>query len=263
MSLLALQRDFRRWLIDLPVTMEYWVDEDARAGLDVYHNAYRVQLTECLRGTFEKTLLWIGEDAFIDAARIHIERTPPHGWTLGAYGDGFDRTLAELYPDDSEVTELAWLDHALGRAFESPDATPIAPEALADVDWDNARLSLTPTLQIADAHTNAGAIWSALAAEETPPAPAMLSVPGAMLIWRQEFTPCFRTVEAVERDALTLILAGISFGALCAMLIDRRGAEQGVAQAAALLGQWIGEGLILSIDPEEKEWPCVSFSPPC
>lgn len=144
MSLAALQRDFRDWLTDVPVRMDYWVDDHARAGLDIYHNAYRVQLVECLKDTFEKTFLWIGEDAFIDAARVHIERTPPSGWTLGAYGVGFDETLADLYPDDAEIAELAWLDWALSRAFEGADAAAIAADTLGEIDWDRAILHLIP-----------------------------------------------------------------------------------------------------------------------
>lgn len=249
MTLVALQRDFRNWLIDAPVEMDRWVD-GAGAGLAVYHNAYRVQLIDCLRGTFEKTLLWLGDDAFTDAARCHIESTPPHGWTLGAYGSGFDGTLAALYPDDPEVAELAWLDWALSRAFEGPNAATLGPEALGSVDWDNARLTLNPTFQMANARTNAGAIWFALSQQNDPPAATMLPEPGAMLVWRQNFTPCFRTVEEIERDALALAGAGMSFGTLCSVMVDRCGGDRGVTQAGTLLGQWINDGLIVAIVAE-------------
>lgn len=250
MSLAAMQRDFRGWLTDATAAMDQWVDADARAGLAVYHNAYRVQLVDCLRDTFEKTLLWLGEDAFIDAARAHIESTPPHGWTLGVYGDGFTHTLSEVYPDDAEVAELAWLDWALSRAFEGPDAAPVSTEALAAVDWDNAGLVFAPTMQIMAANTNAGAIWSALSAQEDPPMAALLPEPGAMLVWRQDFTPCFRTLEATEAFALEQIITGATFGALCLALIERCGEGEGISQAGALLGQWIGDGLITAFSQD-------------
>ena len=254
MTLAALQRDFRNSLIDVPVEMDQWMDEPARAGLAIYHNAYRVQLVDCMRETFEKTLLWLGDDTFTEAARTHIETTPPSGWTLGVYGEGFDRTLARLYPDDPEVTELPWLDWALSRAFEGPDAASLDPAKLVNMDWDNAVLKPVPTFRMGDAHTNAGAIWSALSAGNNPPAAAMLPEPGAMLVWRQDFTPCFRTIDAIERDALGLINAGESFGALCSNLIDRCGEEGGISLSGTLLGQWISDGLIAAI--EQKEMPC-------
>lgn len=255
MTLAALQRDFRSWLIDAPVRMDQWVDEEAGAGLAVYHNAYRVQLVDCLRDTFEKTLLWLGHDAFTEAARSHIENTPPNGWTLGVYGEGFDRTLSGLYPEDPEVAELAWLDWALSRAFEGTDAALLDPATLADVDWDNAVLKLVPTFRIGDVRTNAGAIWSALSAGDTPAAAVMLAEASAMLVWRQGFTPCFRTIDAIERDAIALIYVGETFGALCSRLIDRCGEEAGISLSGTLLGQWIRDGLIAAI--EQKETPCA------
>jgi hypothetical protein len=251
MTLAALQRDFRKSLIDEPAGMGQWVDKGARPGLAIYHNAYRVQLVDCLLETFEKTHLWLGDDAFTEAARTHIESTPPYGWTLGIYGEGFECTLAALYPDDPEVAELAWLDWALSRAFEGQDAPPLDPVTLQDADWDNAVLKLVPTFRLRSACTNAGAIWSALSAESDVPAAAMLPEPGAMLVWRQEFTPCFRTIEAIERDALRLIEAGESFGALCSILIERSGEDAGVTQAGALLGQWIGDGLIAAVETKD------------
>ncbi|MBJ7376072.1 DNA-binding domain-containing protein [Sphingobium sp.] len=247
MSLAAMQRDFAGWLTDRPGSMAAWVDGAAQAGLDVYHNAYHMRLADCLHEMFEKTALWLGDEAFMTAARAHIDGRPPHGWTLGVYGDGFDRTLARLYPDDREVEELTWLDHALTRTFEGRDADPVSAERLAGVDWDEASLIFVPTLSIGPAITNAGAIWSALAAQEQPPAAAMLPEAGAMLVWRQGFTPCFRAIGTVEADMLADAVAGASFSALCASLIDRLGEEAGVRAAGALLGQWIGEGLITDI----------------
>lgn len=252
MSLAALQRDFRDWLTDVPVAMDDWVDGHARAGLDIYHNAYRVQLVECLKDTFAKTFLWLGEDAFIDAARVHIERTPPSGWTLGAYGVRFDETLADLYPDDAEVAELAWLDWALSRAFEGPDAATIAADTLAQIDWDRAILHLIPSVRIGRAGTNAGAIWSALEAQDAPPAAVLLPNAGAMLVWRQDFTPCFRTIEAIEQRALEIVGSGSSFTALCTILIEQLGEEAGIAHAGSMLAEWIDHGLILAIN-EPKE----------
>jgi hypothetical protein len=246
MSLAEMQRDFRAWLLDAPNGIERRATP--RCGLDVYHNAYRVQLADCLRETFEKVFLWLGEDAFLVAARTYIEGTPPHGWTLGAYGADFDRTLAALYPGDPEVAELARLDWALCRAFDGPDARTVLPAALGATDWDRAVLRLVPTTRIFGAATNAGAIWSALTAGDTPPAAAMLPAPGAMLVWRQDFTPCFRTIEAIEQEALELVTAGKTFGAVCSALVAKLGPDAGVQQAGTMLGQWLHNGLVRALE---------------
>jgi hypothetical protein len=173
-----------------------------------------------------------------------IQRNPPHGWTLGIYGEGFDRTLASLYPQDPEVAELAWLEWALAQAFVGRDADGIAPNELAEIDWDTARLLCAPTVRMAPATTNAGAIWSAQVAGEEPPMAAHLPQAGVMLVWRQALTPCFRTIEADEGRALTLILGGKSFGELCDDLVACVG-EAGVQQAGVMLGQWLRDGVVI------------------
>jgi hypothetical protein len=243
MSLIALQRDFRRHLLDGAGAVEDWIAPGALAGLHVYHNAYRVQLTDCLAETYPQLHAWLGGPGFVEAARCHIERTPPSGWTLGVYGAGFDCTLAGLYPDDPEVPDLASLEWMLAEACEGADAVALPSAAIAGIDWDAARLSFVPTLRIASARTNAGGIWSALSAGTAPPAATLLPEPAAMLVWRQDFTPCFRTIEAIECDALQMA-ADTGFADLCAMLVAARGEEAGVMLAGAMLGQWFTDGMV-------------------
>lgn len=254
MSLLALQRDFRRHLVDEPCRIDVWVDDPA-PGLAVYHNAYRAQLADCLAETFAQTHAWLGGEAFVAAVREHVERTPPSGWTLGVYGENFAGTLAALYPDDPEVAELAALEWLLSRAFEAGDTAAMPAAAIAGIDWDKAAITFAYSLAAAPARTNAGAIWSALVAGDAPPAAAILPEPGMMLVWRQDFTPCFRTIEMIEYGAITLAAAGLGFADLCAMLVEKRGEAAGLALAGRMLGQWFADGLI--IDVITKEIPCA------
>ncbi|MEO5596015.1 MAG: DNA-binding domain-containing protein [Lysobacteraceae bacterium] len=248
MSLLALQRTFHASLMDASEPPLSTMDGALDPGVAVHRNNYRSQLIACLRETFEKTRAWLGEEAFSAAAISHSIATPPHSWTLGAYGEGFDRTLAALYPRDPEVAELAWLDWALSRAFEGADATPLAPEALTLIDWDDARLLLAPTLRIAPIATNALAIWSALAAETMPPTAELLPEPTHAVVWRQEFTPNFRSIDAIEQAALAQVRGGATFGELCGTLVDACGEDTGIATASALLGQWLRDALVVGVD---------------
>lgn len=248
MSLLATQRRFRTALIgDLEDVAVHFGNEASATGLAVYHNAYRVQLVDCLRETFERLDAWLGSEAFTLAALAHIAERPPHGWTLGVYGDGFDATLARLYPDDPEVSELAWLEWALSTAFAGIDATPLAANGLPAIDWDRARLDFVPTLQMGEAATNVGAIWSALSAGETPPAAETLPARAALLVWRQDYTPSFRTIDKDERQALALMLSGATFGELCLAQVEHWGADEGVARAGKFLGQWLHDGLVTGV----------------
>lgn len=250
MGLLALQREFHLHLIDAGGRIDRWIDEPA-AGLAVYHNAYRAQLIDCLAETYAQTHAWLGDEAFLAAMREHVERTPPNSWTLGDYGESFGRTLAVLHPDDPEIAELALLEWRLLRVFESGDAPALPSSAIGEIDWDVSSLVLVPSLQMVPVFTNAGAIWSALVAGATPPAVALLPEPAVMLIWRQDFTPCFRTIEMIEHAAMAQVTAGVGFADLCTALVETHGEEDGLALAGEMLGQWFADGLISKVITKE------------
>ncbi|MBN8847497.1 MULTISPECIES: DNA-binding domain-containing protein [unclassified Sphingomonas] len=249
MSLLALQRDMRLWLTREDGDAAARLGDDTAPGLRVYQNNYRAQLAACLGESFERTRDWIGGEAFHRAVVAHVDRVPPHSWTLDAYGRDFPATLAALYPADPEVAELAWLDMALGEAFVATDAVALTADDLTDIDWDRAVLRLTPTLDLGDLTTNATAIWSALAEGEEPPSVELLPEPGAILVWRQGYTARFRAIDQYERQALLSIRAGMRFADLCTAMADAFGEEAGIARAGRMLGRWIGDGLIVAAQP--------------
>lgn len=248
MSLLARQRALRDHILAAEPDGVEGVAPGAARGLAVYRHAYRAQLAACLRETFEKTHAWLGDEAFNTACEAHIVAHPPHSWTLDDYGDGFDQTLRELYPNDPEVGELAWLDWTLSRAFSGPDADTVSAEALAAVDWDRAVLRLAPTLAVAEARSNAAAIWSAMAEDGTPPAATVLPRPAAVRVWRIGLSPQFRTIEDLERRALELARDGVSFADLCDQLADQNDSGHVAQVLGAMLGGWLRDGLIVAVD---------------
>jgi hypothetical protein len=244
MSLLALQRDFA-------AALRRKTDMDGGAGLAVYRNNYRASLAACLEDSFAKTRDWIGGEAFATVVARHVDRVPPSSWTLDVYPRDFPDTLQLLYPGDPEVAELAWLESALDEAFVAPDAAPVSAETVAATDWDRAILRLTSTLDLRDITTNAPSLWSAMAADETPPASETLPEAAALLVWRQDHVSRFRTVDQIEAQAIHLARSGRSFAQLCEMLVASRGEEAGIVLAGTLLGRWLGDGLITAITEGE------------
>lgn len=243
-----MQRDMRAWLACEDTSAADRLGAAAASGLRVYQNNYRAQLVACLEESFAQTHAWIGGEAFHEAVIAHIDRLPPSSWTLDAYPLDFPATLAIRYPDDAEVAELAWIDCALGEAFVGFDAVTVTTDDLGGIDWDRATLHFTPTMNLADLTTNATAIWSALANGEMPPALEPLPETGAILVWRQGLTARFRAIDRHERDALNLARTGLPFADFCAMMVDAHGEEAGVARAGGLLGQWLGDGMIVRIE---------------
>lgn len=251
MTLLAMQRDVRKWLDHGDEFVAARIGEKAAPGLRVYQNNYRAQLLACLDETFPHTRDWIGGEAFHETMVAHIERVPPSSWTLDAYPRDFPATLAMRYPDDPEVAELAWIEHGLGEAFVGGDAAAIAPNQIAAVDWDSAVLHFAPTLAQADLTTNACALWAAMEAGDRPPPAEVLPAPGAVLVWRHDNASRFRAAERDELAVILLARAGTPFAGLCAALVDAHGEEAGVALAGALLGRWLADGMITDITEGE------------
>lgn len=239
MSLLAMQRDFGAWLRD--------GDADAAApGMRVYQNNYRASLAACLEDGFARTRAWIGEEAFARATVEHICRVPPSSWTLDAYPHDFPDTLAFLYPDDPEVTELAGLELALAEAFVGADTAPLAAADAVGIDWDCAILRFVPTMDFRPATTNAHAIWSALAEQRLPPRVEILAGTHALLVWQHDFISRFRRIDAREEQALALARSGLSFADLCAAVVTVEGETEGIALAGQWLGRWLADGLLTS-----------------
>ena len=246
MSLLALQHDFRDFLLDSPHGAKIAVGDNG-AGLAVYHNAYRAQLVDCLKDSYERLWAWLGDDAFAAAAANHIGRHPPISWTMADYGGQFSHTLSELYPTDPEVAEIAALDWALRRAFDGPNGAALDPSSLAEVDWPAARLHFAPTLTWLEVTTNCGAIWNGIAAGEDVPAMQMLPTTAWIRVWRSGYQPQFRTVEEDERHALDLAQWGLPFAAICDRLAAKASATSAVETAGGFLSTWIEDGLLLAV----------------
>jgi len=247
MSLADLQVGLRSWLHAGAVELPADFDPDAWPGLRVYRNNYRSQLLNCLEQSFPLTLAWMGEEAFAAAAEEHVGAIAPSSWTIDAYAAGFQATLERVHEEDQEIAELAWLEWALAESFISADEPSVRPAELGGVDWDRASLRLQSAMLVREARTNAGAIWSALTTSEFPPGAQNLLPGSAFLVWRSGFEARFRTVAEPEAKALRAVVAGASFGALCARLVADHGEEQGTRAAGELLGRWIADGLVAGV----------------
>jgi hypothetical protein len=253
--LIEMQRDFRTWLQRGEQSSADRIGRDAQAGLRMYRNNHRGSLFACLEETFERTRQWIGDDAFRDAVAAHIERVPPSSWTLDAYPRDLPATLGALYPDDPEVEEIAAIELALSEAFVAADSEPLAIDTLGAVDWDNAVLVFTPSLDLLPAWTNAAEIWAAMADGSVPPRATPSPDGQAVLVWRQEEVSRLRSIDGDEHHALRIARAGRPFSGLCKALVEFADDEQaGIELAGKFLGRWLADGLIIRIEGEE---PCV------
>jgi Putative DNA-binding domain len=249
MKLAELQRGLSAYIKSDGATLLDGVAEQSKRGLPVYHYAYRASLINALRDVFERTHSWLGDDFFDGAARAHIEKNPPNSWTMSDYGLGFEEVLTDLHPGNPEVAELAWLDWNLRVAFNGQDCPALDRAKLAETDWDNAQLHITPTLTMRPITTNVGALWGALEDEEAdPPKAHLLDAPEILTVWRQDLAPRFQCVSELEGQALALAIAGASFGGICSELgSDADNEAEFAAFAGAMLGRWISDDVLIDV----------------
>lgn len=229
MSLLARQAAFRDEIIAADDGVE-----PSSIGMAIYRNAYRGRLLAALEASFERTRRWVGEAAFGAAACHFILAHPPRGWTLDDYGAAFPLVCAELFADDAEVAELAWLEWHLQQAFGAPDLGEIDTGELAEADWAGLRFEMAAGFAARQVASNCGALWAALAEDDAQDL-AVTGASGILLVWRAGLVPHWRIAEPDEYAVLARIAGGAAFGEVAAMVEP--------AVLGAWLAQWLQEGM--------------------
>ncbi len=105
----------------------------------------------------------------------------------------------EPWSGHPELADLAGIERALTDSFDAEDApvfTLADLQQVAPEDFEEARLSYSSSVRLIAVSTNAYPIWSALKAEEAPPAAARLEAPETVLVWREGGTSKLRSFPA-------------------------------------------------------------------
>lgn len=258
MTLQRLQAGFIACLHDQDAALPPRWDARMARGLDVYRNNYRNALMAAMRATFERTLHWVGAEAFDAAAAHHLIAHPPASWTVDDVGAGFAQTTAGLFARDPDVADLVALEWAMHRVFVAADSAVLdlagfrqATADFAEDDWAAMRLVLQPGLEVVAARTDCVALWRALARETLledgrPADPPVLEQAHVAIVWREAWRPVCRMAPAEEGELLRSLAAGASYGALCESLADRHGAEPAVRRAGELLSRWLHAGMLVA-----------------
>lgn len=231
-----------------------WDSPRMLSGLEVYRNAYRARLISALRTSYERVWTWIGDEAFDAAAAHHLILHPPTSWTLDDVGKDFVDTVTSLFPSDPEVAELAWLEWTMQTAFtaansEALDAASFAARTtdFSEDDWAALCLSFAPSLVTCTIRTCCTDIWRAIATEGEAPKVLLLDKPATLIVWRDGLQPRFRVPAEQEAQALFALSNGQTLSYVCDNLVPVYGEEHAAAEAGAMLGRWIGDGMIVDL----------------
>ncbi len=235
MTLQQLQRDF---------LTEVSADDDVPAsstGMAAYRNAYRGRLIDALESSFERTRRWVGDEAFAAVAAHYVLTHPPTGWTLDEFGANFPETLAELFADDPEVAELAWLEWHMQQAFTAPDRAELTAAALAEAelgesDWAELRFGMAAGFATRPVRSDLAPLWRNLSNDGQPSPNLAPLLAQRLVVWRQALKPRFRLLDEAEFSVLHPLILGETFGCAAEAVADH-------PEAAGLLGTWLAQWL--------------------
>ncbi len=252
------QAAFMRAILDEEAPLpEGWGNSQA-AGMGVYRGNYRGALMDALANTFERTARYVGEGAFKQASAHHVIAHPPSGWTIDEAGEGFDTTCAELFGQNPEVAELAWLEWAMLQVSTAPDVQPLDPVGFGkvtaefgDEDWMGLRVEFQPRAAATLVEHNLTGLWNALGEEGQDLPTLRLPAPRGCVVSREGERPTFMLVDPDSANAFSAMQSGASYGEIIAMLAGDAPGEEAIQQAAMrageMLGGWLQEGLIVGL----------------
>ncbi len=224
----------------------------------VYHDGYRLRLTEFLASDYPVLHETMGEEAFNELAADYIAARPSTFRNARWFGAGLADFLSgdPRYSQERVACGLASIEAALSRSFDAEDIAPLPLEILGVTPqeiWPRLRFAFHPTVTTTVAPSAALAVYEAAqegGAEAEPTEAGGSDL--VLLVWRDGLDVQYRALDDLEALALREAMGGKPFGEICGLLAFARPgepAEQLTVAAATLLAQWFAAGLIVAAGP--------------
>jgi hypothetical protein len=253
-SLGDLQRAFQDYLLANSDSFQAAVRDTRKADritlLDVYRDGYALRLIEVLTSDYPGLMAMAGPADFDHMARAYIANHPSRHPSIRWYGKDLADFLGATPPFSRTpaAAEMARFEWALGEAFDSPDVTPVAADALMALPpeaWETLAFTALPSLRQLTLAFDVPQAWQRR--EEVEPGNLEVeraAAPTRWAIWRPELVSNFRSLEEDDAALLDALVKGRSFPELCEAVAPLTGEEQAPARAAGLLRAWVESGLI-------------------
>ncbi len=251
-ALAAIQADFQDYILGTAGPAPAIVDAvNSQRGvgaidrLGIYHRAYRLRMREALCEAFDKTWTYAGDDLFDGLAESYLTAHPSGYRNLRWFGDTFASHAAQALPDYPFVAELADLEWTLGLAFDAPDTAALGMDDLRATpaeQWGELTFGLHPAVGFLTMAWNTVTLWQALHDDAEPPGPEQLVTARSWLVWRAGDQPHFRSLDALEAQALRRLGEGASFAQVC--LEAASDDSDPTLRMAGYLQNWLAQGLL-------------------
>jgi hypothetical protein len=227
----------------------------AAERLGIYRTAYRVRLIDALQVTYPVLHKILGDEDFFSLSAAFVDDNPSVYRSIRWYGSELANFLGARtpYSDQPIFAEIALLDWTLSEVFDASDAMPIARAALQSIDplaWSDLTFKFHPSLHRLQFAWNTVAVWQSMSRDESPPDPEASQHPVQWLLWRQNLSNYYRSMDDSEAAALDAAIRGSNFGDICGTLTKWIPEADVPLRAAGLIGSWTDSGIItaLSLD---------------
>lgn len=241
-GLLGEERAIEAHIADTPP-----LTKEARLG--IYRHAYVSRLIEALREYYPVLYQVLGDEDFEALGAGFVRAHPSVHRSIRWYG----RELAAFlhaeppFAEQPILAEIASFEWRLAESFDSADTDILGRGAVASLEpgeWADLAFRFHPSVQHLTLEWNTVAVWKALSAEESPPAPERSADAVEWLIWRRDLENYFRSIDSVEAAALDAALAGRNFAQICGALALELREDEVPLRAASLIATWLDSGLL-------------------
>ena len=256
MELRRLQREMQSGLLGGESAIEALIADTPpltkEARLGIYRHAYVARLIEALQNYYPVLYQILGDEDFAALGAAFVRAHPSVHRSIRWYGREVAAFLRVEPPfaEQPILAEIASFEWRLAESFDSADSTVVGRSALASVapaEWADLTFRFHPSVQRLAFEWNTIAVWKALSAEETPPAPERSADAVEWLIWRDNLENYFRSLDDVEVTALDAALEGRNFAQVCAALSQQLPDEEVPLRAASLIATWLDGGLLAGL----------------
>ncbi len=223
--------------------------------LGVYQSGYRIRLADFVSQDHPGLRAILGDEAFERLVDEYIDQRPSHDPNARFFTTRLPDFMREspTWRDDARAVSMALFERAMVDAFDAPDETPLAVQALAEFapdDWPRLAFDFDPSLTLHELAAGTIASYDAAISEEPPPkkadAPAGDSVEHAA-VWRVDHQSAYRQIEPDEYVALCEARAGHAFGDICQMTAFQQSGEIAPERLAQCLSSWFQDGMIIGV----------------
>ena len=227
------------------------MDSRAHPGqrAQVYRNSGILACVEALRSNNLRLAAVMGDAFFSALARDYADAEPPSTRSLVGYGVSLAHFIAAAESEHGLpwLADIARLDRGWLNAHLAPDADPLAPGALAEIDGSTlmvSTLTMHPSLNIIDIEWAVASLWTDLKSGELPNRQMHLACRSEhVLFWRPEGEVRMRVLHPGEHAFLSSAMSQSPLGDACEAALA---AEPSIDLSHLIAGA-VSSGLFITI----------------